>query len=747
MKTPKAALLALMLFLLPVWSVKDGACGTQDKTPSPIAPSGQQSVSRYPEVMVIGSRLPTYQIPFADVPSNTSYIPANVSSKSGAEIHASHPETFQETVEELEGVVLYDSVGNGVDTTFSLRGFQESSAVSVLLDGVRINELDGNGLVFPLIDVSDLESIQVDRGSASHIYGSGAFAGVVHLTSGRPSTKPFSLFGGLEVSSFDGIRFHDGVSGTLPDKITGVGGKWTYYFKGGRNLSEGFRENGEYRITNFDAKTSYELPDNEGRIYFGAKHVDNAISNPGELTLEQYNQDPSRTNKPLDGRKYKTTILHGGVDKTFWDEKLTASIFNSWRINEVNFFGTTATFADFVTGSNPDTDFTSVDSRQTDLVWQLAYRDFFGPVENRTYLGMEFRDGSEFAKEQDAFGGRVAPGALVETERDSDSYNTALFWRESLEFYERVVLHAGMRHDFHWLRSSNHITPEDSIDRRWRDSTFSTGIIVRPIKPVDLFANYSQGFRVPTISEIAPFSGTISTNLDPETSDSYEVGTRVRYKELALFKLSYFLIDLQNEIVFDSAAIGAAAPFGQNLNVGESRRSGIETRFDLKPIPEAELFGSYTFTEAYIRETTAGASVVDGRALGQIPMHRASVGAMLYPLRSLGETYAGFRFGMAGTYTGQQQTQSFESAGQALLDSTGSAGHVIKSYTLWNFLIAYAWREKEIYFKINNLFDNQYYSRAVAATSFGSAIYPAGDYVFVNPGAPREYVGGVRYEF
>ena len=132
---------------------------------------------------------------------------------------------------------------------------------------------DGGSVDFPLLSSSDLESIQVDRGSASPIFGTDAFAGVLHLTTGRPSEKPFSLFGGVEYSSFNGIRFHNGMSGTIQDDLTGLGGAFAYYFKGGRDQNRGFRDNGEYRITDFDIKTEYHLPDEGGRLFVHVKHA------------------------------------------------------------------------------------------------------------------------------------------------------------------------------------------------------------------------------------------------------------------------------------------------------------------------------------------------------------------------------------------------------------------------------------------------------------------------------------------
>ncbi len=689
---------------------------------------------------VVASRLPNFRTPFDDIPANVSYL-------SKENLKLKHPRTFQQSVEDLESVVLYDQVGNGLDTTFSLRGFNEGSAVIFLVDGVRVNELDGDAMTYPLLVMDDIESIQVDRGSASPIYGSGAFAGVVHITTGQPSPKPIHLFGGLEWSSFGGLRFHEGVSGTLQDKWTPLEGKFQYYFNGGRNVNDGFRENGESRITNFDIKTAYELPEEAGKVYVNLKHVDDAISNPGELTLQQFHDNSERANKPLDGRGYEVTILQLGADEKFLEKRISASLMTNWRILRSHFFTTSGTFTDFVTGANPNTDRVSTRSRNWDFIWQLGYEDEWEWLGNQSLLGMEFRRGVETDLREEAFGGKVTPGVAAETDRKFEPSNGSLFWRESLRFFDRVIPHVGMRYDRYWLASEDFLDRTQNLSSRWNNVSWSTGLTIKPVKNVDLFGNYSEGFRIPTISELAPFAGAVNTGLRPEESYSYEVGTRLHLRDKGLAKFSYFLIDLGDEIVFDSTSITALTPFGRNINIGKSRRTGIETALELNPIQEAKLSGTYTWTRAYVRETDGAGSIVDGRTLGQIPEHRFTLGADLRPLKRLGEFGEGFRIGLHGFFTGSQHPSSYESAGQALLNATGGAGRRIKPYSVWNLTLSYEWKGMEVYFKINNLFDEKYYSRAVSATSFGTVIYPAGNFAFVNPGASREYVLGMDWEF
>ena len=259
-----------------------------------------------------------------------------------------------------------------------------------------------------------------------------------------------------------------------------------------------------------------------------------------------------------------------------------------------------------------------------------------------------------------------------------------------------------------------------------------------------MFFNFSEGFRVPSLSEVNSFNSDLNATLEPEQSESYEVGTRLRYKDLAQAKLSWFLIDVEDEIVFDSTQISPPAnPFGRNVNAGKTRRYGIENRLEAQPIPEIYGYGSHTWMKAFISEAPLGGTPFNDRDLGQIPQNRFTTGVVLKPLHRLGEPYDGFQVRMDGVFTGEQRTESYESTSQALINAVST---FVKPYAVWNLAVLFNWKGQQIYFKINNLFDEDYFSRARPGSSTGG-IYPAGNYLFVNPGAPREYLLGMTWEF
>ena len=699
-----------------------------DKPKSPILNS----------ITVISSRLPSFRVPLSDVPANVTYIPANITIKSEEELREKNPRSYQEALRDIEGAVFYDNVGNNVDKTFSLRGFAEGSAIITLVDGVRVNEVDGDAMNYPLIPMYDVESIQVERGSQSSIYGSGAFGGVVNIISRQPSSKLIDLFGGTEWSSFSGIRFHQGISGTIPDKLILPGGGVTYYFDMGRNLNQGFRNNSEIRITSLDAKLGYQLPDDSGGINVSLKHVEDALSNPGELTLDQFHNDAHATNKPLDGRDFRNSIIQFGADKKFWDDKIASSILAYWRTNWIHFFSTFATFSTAF-----PTQLTTVRSRSTDLIWQTAYEDRWKWFGNHSEVGVELEDQNEHDSRQDVVGGNVVEGNRYRTDRSGDPFSTAFFWRETIDVSRRIFLHYGMRHNFSWSKIEDNLTPANNYSRRWRKSTLSTGVVVKPIESIDLFSNYSQGFRVPALSEINSFNSDLNATLEPEKSNSYEVGTRLRYQDVTQFKTSWFLIDVEDEIVFDGTVPTNANPFGRNINAGKTRRYGVENRIDITPAPEISGYGSYTFTKALIAEAPPGGTPFNDRELGQVPAHRFTAGIAIQPLKRFGDPYDGFKLMMDGVFTGWQRTEAYESTSQTLINAVGSK---IKPYMVWNFMVLFEWKQQQIYFKINNLLGENYFSRARAASSSGG-IYPSGNYLFVNPGAPREFVIGMNWKF
>jgi len=693
-------------------------------------------------VLVTASRLPAFK-------SNPKDFTSNISVKSKSDLNAQRPRSFQESVKDLEGVIAFDQVGNGLDEAFGLRGFSEGNEAIFLVDGVRMNEVDSStSMLLPLLRMDNIESVEIARGSSSAIYGSGAFSGVVNITTRKPSEKPFTFFGGSDWSSFGGVHFFDGVSGTVPDELSGLGGAWNYYFNMSRDLNDGFRANGDWRDTSMDFKTGYELADDQGGIRFGLKTVRNALSNPGELTLEEYKKDDHQTLKPLDGRKTQQKILFINANKKFLDKRLDASIQASTRRNTVRFLSTFRTFTDFTDGFDPDTNLVTTRSREHNLIGQLAYEDEFDWLKTRSLGGAEITRGHSHDKRQDAFGGNVVERTAIENLRSGEVTSIGIFGHERLTFFDQLIAEFGIRGSWNWTAIQDSRNHANDINRKWQDVSISTGTAWGPVKWGQVFWNYAQAFRVPALSDINSFGGDSSANLKPETSQNFEAGIRLNQGETFKTKLSYFDITTEDEIAFDSSTVSPTNQFGRNVNIGKTRRNGIELSAEWQLIRELLIRATYTLTRAIIRkgvdDPATSFSPFAHRFLSQVPENRWTLALDSRPLKRLGAPYDGFRLLLIGALVGRQHPQGFETATQSLLDSTGSW---IKAYQVWDLKVSQEWKEIEIFLKVNNLLDNRYFSRGVIAESFGTSSTPAGNYLFVTPAPPREFVLGCRYEF
>jgi outer membrane cobalamin receptor len=111
-----------------------------------------------PPVLVSSTRLPDVVQPTSEVPGKVIVVTSEDIEKLGAK-------TVQEVLQYQTGIVLFDGVGTEFQQTVDMRGFnaQPVTAISVFVDGVRVNEPDFNTINFDLIPIEDIERIEITR--------------------------------------------------------------------------------------------------------------------------------------------------------------------------------------------------------------------------------------------------------------------------------------------------------------------------------------------------------------------------------------------------------------------------------------------------------------------------------------------------------------------------------------------------------------------------------------------------------
>ena len=106
------------------------------------------------------------------------------------------------------------------------------------------------------------------------------------------------------------------------------------------------------------------------------------------------------------------------------------------------------------------------------------------------------------------------------------------------------------------------------------------GVTFSPLINLELYANYQNGFRLPTIQELYLFPIS-NPNLKDEKVNGYEFGAKVYSPNNSFIKLAYFQSNVDNLIQLD---IGPARDFGY-FNSGSDKIWGIESEAHLVITP------------------------------------------------------------------------------------------------------------------------------------------------------------------
>lgn len=176
--------------------------------------------------------------PVAQALADVTTIDASAIARAGsASVH--------EVLRDLGGVEVAQTGGPGSVSGLFVRGTKNAQTV-ILVDGVRMeNPTSGTGNL-EFMPLSAIDRIEVVRGPASVLYGSGAIGGVVQIFTreGKGPPRPFASLG---AGSQGTTRAHGGVAGTLgPDGATrfsvALGAERTAGFEGTRPYSPYWQE-------------------------------------------------------------------------------------------------------------------------------------------------------------------------------------------------------------------------------------------------------------------------------------------------------------------------------------------------------------------------------------------------------------------------------------------------------------------------------------------------------------------------
>jgi iron complex outermembrane receptor protein len=497
----------------------------------------------------------------------------------------------------------------GALTTVRLRGMRNFDT-AILLDGLRVRDAsDINGsaaAVIPDLLPTDLDRVEVLRGSGSSIYGTNAIGGVINLVPRAGTGDSHFEFG------FDG-----GTLAVLRERIRGAGGI-------------GERAGYSFGLTRLDVRHGVDGQDQYGNTvgvgrfqfnitpavtisanFYGAiangRTNDNPFALPAAFTtgvnpaaVEGVTFQPD-FNNPDSGRRNRVLVGSVRLSQQVNDVLSYSIAYQHVGNQRRNYNGPDIDpawarfypFGDFA--------FAGYNNGKTDTFDARANLRL-GP-HNLATAGFEYEAESIFQSSVPSF----SP-----VNNTTDRQRTFAFFGQDQIFLldDRLQISAGVRGQFFSVRAADRpgalgsIAPERSLTGDGSVAYFvrSSGTKLRAhvgngFRAASLFERFGQG----TFSNLG-FRRFGDPTLRAEKSISFDGGFDQRIaKDRARFGVTYFYTHLKQVIAFNS--FFAVDPLGLGRFSGYENRPGgfsrgLETYLEAAPWRNASLHASYTYTNS-----------------------------------------------------------------------------------------------------------------------------------------------------
>jgi vitamin B12 transporter len=440
-----------------------------------------------------------------------------------------------DAISSAPGVTSKQNGSFGGVGTIRIRG-ASSSQTLVLVDGVPVNDASSpaGGYNFEYLNTSNIQSIEVLKGSQSTLWGSDAIGGVINIYTKQPESTSFGA--SAEIGSF-GLK-----RGSADINFSGSNSRFRVSTS----------KTSVYGISKADERDGNSEDDGfESESYSMSGSIDlESLTLKGSLSYMESQVE-------YDSYGFVTGVQDG-------DEKS----------NTDEFIGSIAAFFDLFDGKLQNSIFIS----QSDI-----NRDY--------YSNGSFSFGAEGKRELIRYQGNIEVNEFnkiafglesEESQVDADeSTIDGSFLLYEFRPNNKIIISTGIRNDDHEGFGSK--------TTRRISGTFkpSDNLIIR--------SSWGEGFKVPTIFQSTYFccGATIAnSSIRPETSTSYDFGFELFFNEMnSNFSITYFDQDINDQINF-SFGIGGYE------NIDKVNSKGFEVALDYQISKLMSLYLNYSYIDS-----------------------------------------------------------------------------------------------------------------------------------------------------
>ena len=553
-------------------------------------PAWAEDIPTLETIVVTASRIPTPDVlaPYA----------SEIHTR--RDLEASGATTLFDYLAQHSSLTVMPSFGGRAAPMLDARGYGLEGGFEnlvVTLDGVRLNNIDLAPTLLGHIPLNDIESIEIDKGTGSVLFGDNAGAGVVQIrTRGHQGVDVAGQIGsfGAQGANVGAGFVGEGVSLSVDADALRADGDADPDVTGHRNDSASRALRGHLGLNPGNGLSL--------GLDLATARVDERYVEP--LTLAQFQANPYQA---------------GGVYALVVQETDSWRLSGNWRIAPEWTLAAWHHREDKAVDNRKwswKTDY-AVDADDVSLAYKTSGMEMV--------LGWQRQAGER--------------GSILDrTSKTNTGWYASGQWRR-----DGLTLAAGARgervdYEYAPAGGGGNLRSGDNLQ------AWDLGVNQRIDGRLSLFANLNRAFQAPDIDRfftsfdpLGNYTGPqFNGFIQPQTSHTLSLGLN-HITAANRLKLSLYRSNLENEIYFFSTG----AFTGVNTNLDRTHKYGLELQDAWRLLPTVTANLNYTFTRALIDREDSGGGAFNGKSLPGVPRHGVVLGVTWIPApgHSLGLTH------------------------------------------------------------------------------------------------------------
>jgi len=620
-------------------------------------------------------------------------VPVTASVVSNEKIRQEPSATLDKTLEEVPGLNINRSAGYSTSTvqirgSNTFQGGAIGTRVQGLYDGFPINTPESGEVVWATVNMNAADKVEILKGAAATLYGSGAMGGVVNVFGHLPDkmeVKAGASAGFYDATpSDDQSLYRKDYTPWLWNTYFGLGnksGKWNYNLLYTHSDDEGYRKNTQTEMNDVKLKAKYAIDASQYlqlSAFYNETKAGYATIWPYSIAMGPFGPSfvayPERAYDLPDAAYSDDTIkrknaLMGLNYVNMLSDKLSMDARFYYTHNESLVEYNPTPFPQlFVPAGSPFPLYFRLpgefNEHKSDRYGSGVKFDWRANDNHRLLFGV---DGNIVDVQSTQYTAEIP---VLNTLNDIQEKNFALFLQDEWKITDKLTALLSVRYDWSGINADN-VTYIDYTNPIYGPPAYPSGppTIVGyhapatvPVenKSVDAMsprialnykatddmsfrASWGKSFRAPTLAERfvrdAGIIGDGNPNpaLDKETMTAYEAGVYKEFSDKVSLDIAAYLNNYDNLIESRTLAPTSLQVF-QYQNVAKAQIWGIETSLNIRPNPEWSLNIGYAYMNAKDKSdspSALAASNPDPDWLAYRPEHTASASATWKPVSKI----------------------------------------------------------------------------------------------------------------